>query len=70
MFQEAGYTLTLRMMIAHVLACEAPIRDDILIERVARAHGFKRSGRLGIKHLSGNARERLVRAAASRGHSA
>ncbi len=28
------------------MRAEAPIRDDLLVERIARAHGFKRSGRL------------------------
>lgn len=33
-------------MIGHVMAAEAPIRDDLLVERIARAHGFRRSGRV------------------------
>lgn len=33
-------------LIAHVLAKEAPILDTLLVQRIARAHGFKRSGRL------------------------
>lgn len=45
-FQEADYSETLKEMILRVVAAEAPIRDTLLIERVARAHGFKRSGRL------------------------
>jgi very-short-patch-repair endonuclease len=44
-FQEPSYTFTLSEMIGMVIAHEAPIRDEALIERVARAHGFKRSGR-------------------------
>jgi len=45
-FAEAAYTGTLREMIMRVVSAEAPIRDDLLVERIARAHGFKRSGRV------------------------
>ena len=45
-FAEPGYTTTLREMITRVIEAEAPIRDDLLVERIARAHGFKRSGRV------------------------
>lgn len=45
-FQEPAYTPVLRDMIARVIEREAPIRDEVLVERIARAHGFKRSGRL------------------------
>ncbi len=45
-FHDAAYTATLRAMIARVIVAEAPIRDDVFVERIARAHGFKRSGRL------------------------
>lgn len=31
-------------MIEHVIKVEAPIYEDLLIERIARAHGFQRSG--------------------------
>lgn len=44
-FHEPAYTTALREMIGHVMAAEAPIRDDCLVERIARAHGFRRSGR-------------------------
>ncbi len=44
-FAEAAYTAVLRDMILRVIATEAPIRDDLLVERIARAHGFRRSGR-------------------------
>ena len=43
-FHDAGYTGTIRAMIAQVVATEAPIRDNLLVERIARAHGFQRSG--------------------------
>ena len=45
-FPEADYTPFLRSLVAKVVHAEAPIRDDLLVERIARAHGFKRSGRL------------------------
>ncbi|MEA1648791.1 DUF3320 domain-containing protein [Nitrospirillum sp. BR 11164] len=45
-FQEPDYLPHLKDMILHVVATEAPIRDNALVERIARAHGFKRSGRL------------------------
>jgi hypothetical protein len=45
-FHEPGYTATLREMIGRVIAAEAPIRDDLLVERIARTHGFRRSGRV------------------------
>lgn len=43
-FDEPDYTPTLVRMIAHVLATEAPILDDLLVMRIARIHGFQRSG--------------------------
>lgn len=42
---EVGYSTTLREMVSRVIACEASIRDDLLVERIARAHGFRLSGR-------------------------
>ena len=44
-FQEPGYSVNIRAMIQHVIETEAPVRDDLLVERIARAHGFRRSGR-------------------------
>jgi hypothetical protein len=43
-FYEPDYKLTLGRMVEHVLKIEAPIYEDLLIERIARAHGFQRSG--------------------------
>lgn len=40
-FAESAYTGTLRQLILRVVAAEAPIRDDLLVERIARAHGFR-----------------------------
>ncbi|MCK0546996.1 DUF3320 domain-containing protein [Pseudomonas syringae] len=45
-FHLPGYTPVLRQLIEEVLRQEAPIRDSALIQRIARAHGFQRSGRL------------------------
>ena len=43
-FYDAVYQPTLRTMVAHVLAIEAPIYEDLLVDRIARAHGQQRSG--------------------------
>lgn len=45
-FHEASYDSTIEQCIRRVLEQEAPILDKVLVDRVARAHGFKRSGRL------------------------
>jgi very-short-patch-repair endonuclease len=45
-FYEPTYTGHLETIVAHVVAAEAPLRTDILVNRVARAHGFQQSGRL------------------------
>ncbi len=45
-FQENDYSAILKEMVLQVVAVEAPVRDSLLVERIARAHGFKRSGRL------------------------
>jgi hypothetical protein len=45
-FHEATYDSTIEQCIRGVLEQEAPILDKVLVDRVARAHGFKRSGRL------------------------
>jgi very-short-patch-repair endonuclease len=43
-FYEPEYRSTLVRMIEHVINVEAPIYQELLIERIARAHGFQRSG--------------------------
>ena len=43
-FFEAGYDATLRDMIAHVVEVEGPVRSDVLAKRIARAHGWSRTG--------------------------
>jgi len=44
LFYEARYAALLRQMVAHVIEVEGPIYDDVLVTRIARAHGFQRSG--------------------------
>lgn len=43
-FYDHDYEAVLQRMVAHVLKHESPIYEDLLIERIARAHGFQRSG--------------------------
>ncbi|MCM0018751.1 MAG: DUF3320 domain-containing protein [Tagaea sp.] len=43
-FEEASYAPTLSALIHRILTIEAPMRDDALVERVSRLHGFQRSG--------------------------
>jgi very-short-patch-repair endonuclease len=42
-FYDTGYRPTLRKMVAHVIAVEGPIFEDVLVQRIARAHGFARA---------------------------
>ncbi len=43
-FHDFDYRDTLRRMIEAVIDCEAPLREDILAQRIARAHGWLRTG--------------------------
>lgn len=43
-FFEFSYRPTLQAMVDAVMAAEAPVRDDVLAQRVARAHGWLRTG--------------------------
>ena len=43
-FYEDSYRPILRRMVALVAETEGPIYEDILVDRIARAHGFQRSG--------------------------
>jgi very-short-patch-repair endonuclease len=43
-FYDTAYLANLRQMIDHIVDVEAPIYVDLLIERIARAHGFQRTG--------------------------
>ena len=43
-FFEFSYRPTLQAMVDAVMAAEAPIREDVLAQRIARAHGWLRTG--------------------------
>ena len=43
-FSEETYDSTLLSMIDFVVSNEAPLRDDVLARRIARAHGWLRTG--------------------------
>jgi very-short-patch-repair endonuclease len=43
-FYETSYRPMLRRMVAHVVSTEGPIFDDLLVRRIARFHGFQRTG--------------------------
>lgn len=43
-FFEAAYEPLLARMIAHVVEIEGPVRDSVLARRIARAHGWQRTG--------------------------
>jgi very-short-patch-repair endonuclease len=45
-FYEPAYNATLLNLIGHVLETEAPISEAALVQRIARAHGFQRAGRI------------------------
>lgn len=46
LFHEQEYEEILVEIISDILKCEAPILDVSLVQKVARAHGFNRAGRL------------------------
>lgn len=43
-FFDVAYTPTLARMIAHVVEIEGPVLDAVLARRIARAHGWQRTG--------------------------
>lgn len=43
-FYDREYEPILRSMVESALKHEAPIYEDVLVDRIARAHGFQRSG--------------------------
>ena len=43
-FFDLLYAPQIQRMIEHVIASEGPVLDDVLVRRIARAHGFQRSG--------------------------
>jgi very-short-patch-repair endonuclease len=61
-FHEPEYTDVLTRMVDAVIETEAPIRDELLVRRIARAHGFKRTGR--------RIRDRILTIAETQGYAA
>jgi hypothetical protein len=57
-FYDTAYRGNIRNMIDHVIEIEGPIYFDVLIDRIARAHGFQ---------CSGETVQRIIRAALGRG---
>jgi very-short-patch-repair endonuclease len=45
-FYDPRYDTALAALITHVLTAEAPITESLLVQRIARAHGFQRAGRI------------------------
>jgi hypothetical protein len=45
-FYDSSYDAVLVLLVSHVLASEAPIAETLLVQRIARAHGFQRAGRI------------------------
>jgi hypothetical protein len=43
-FYASAYDARLIAMIEHVATVEGPVRDDVLAKRIARAHGWARTG--------------------------
>lgn len=44
-FYDEDYEASLVPMIDHVIDTEGPIHEDVLVDRIARHHGFQRSGK-------------------------
>ncbi len=59
-FYEDSYTASLVAMIERVIDIEGPVHEEVLARRIARHHGFKRTGR--------RIRERVLRLAKRRRH--
>lgn len=45
-FHQDDYDTTLAEIISHILTHEAPLLEDALVQKIARAHGFQKAGRL------------------------
>lgn len=64
-FFDVTYNPKLLRMIDHVVSIEGPVRDEVLARRIARAHGWVRTGariqervvRLASQHYTGNSEE-------------
>lgn len=61
-FYDPAYRSQLRAMTSHILSIEAPIYEDLLFQRLARAHGFARAGG-SIRETVQNAIGRIVQVA-------
>lgn len=44
-FYDPAYTEQLQAMIQAILVAEAPLRDDVLAQKIARVHGWERTGK-------------------------
>lgn len=63
-FFDSGYDTVLLAMIAHVVEVEGPVLDTVLARRIARAHGWQRTGRgfrSGLRGWRGRRTERPTR---------
>ncbi|MDR3474074.1 MAG: DUF3320 domain-containing protein [Devosia sp.] len=60
-FYDPDYRPRIREMVEYVLSVEAPIYEDMLISRIARAHGFARAGG-NIRATVSSAIERMIKA--------
>jgi very-short-patch-repair endonuclease len=59
-FFEATYDNNLRKMIEHVVSIEGPVLDSVLARRIARAHGWQRTGARIQERVSGVAHSFLT----------
>ncbi len=59
-FFEARYDNNLRKMIEHVVSIEGPVLDSVLARRIARVHGWQRTGARIQERVSGVARSFLT----------
>lgn len=50
-FYDSDYESTLMELIGCIVEKEGPILDTLLVKRIARAHGFQRSGNVIRKHV-------------------
>ncbi|MDJ0944542.1 MAG: DUF3320 domain-containing protein [Kiloniellales bacterium] len=60
-FYGQEYSRRLSAMIDHVIDSEGPIHEDVLVRRIARHHGFQRSGRQIRESIVGLAKRRRGR---------
>ena len=51
-FYDPDYEPTLKGLIGHIVENEGPILDSLLVNRIARAHGLQRSGRVINERVS------------------